>query len=28
LFGFVKIGKMFGPVCYVKEQNELAGCPL
>jgi len=24
LFGFVKTGKMFGAVCYVKEQNGLA----
>jgi len=28
LFGFVKTGKMFGAVCYVKEQNGLAGCRL
>jgi len=28
LFGFVKTGKMFGVVCYVKEQNGLAGCRL
>jgi len=28
LFGFVKTGKMFGAVCYVKEQNALAGCRL
>jgi len=28
LFGFVKTGKMFGAVLYVKEQNGLAGCRL
>jgi len=28
LFGFVKRGKMFVAVCYVKEQNGLAGCRL
>jgi len=28
LFGFVKTGKMFGAVCYLKEQNGLAGCRL